>query len=320
MRIIKLGFLLFVFMYVTSCTEAFDMNLPNQTSKLIIDATITDGQPPYFVRLTLSKDAYNATHQYYDSMGNFSNDLFTPVLDGQIVISDNAGNVDTLIKDYTEGYHRFYNSSTESWDSTFYINNERGQQGYYRTTHLQGVAGNIYNLLVKWRGEEYFSTCKMPICPKIDSVTYHYTIGAEGKFDYYTPHIWFRDNPAIKNYYLFKTTGGGGVWSRSILSDEFISDKIAGLNVFQGESHDWWRNGYPKEGSYFKIEMYAVTQEVYEYYEALIGQFRSDGGIYTPTPASPPTNISGYVQGCFSASGFQMVEDVLPLKDTRNLN
>ena len=298
-----------------SCTEEFDLDLPEQEPKLIVDAMITDGEPPYFVRLTLSKNAFDKIYEYHDTAGYFINNQFSPTLDAQIIISDNAGNTDTLITDYTESYDYIYNPETQSWDSTFYVNNERGQKGYYRTQNLQGNANNTYTILIKWQGKEYTSTCTMPVCPKIDSVTYEYTIGEEGKSDYYVPHIWFKDNPNTRDYYLFKTYGGGGVWSRSILSDEFIDNEVAGLNVFQGESHDWWRNGYPMPGNYYRIEMYAITKEIYEYYEALIAQFCSDGGIYTPTPTSPPTSISGYSQGYFSTSGFQYVEDIMPYEE-----
>lgn len=305
---------LFIALFLLNCcTEEYNMNLPEQDSKIIIDAMITDGEPPYFVRLTLGKTAFGENFEYMDTSGCFVDKRFVPILNAQIIIADNVGNSDTLISDFSEQYDYTYNSETNEWDSSFVgIDNTRGESGYYRTTKLQGVPGNIYNISVLWKGEEYTSTCKMPTCPKIDSVTYEFTTGEVGKSDYYVPHIWFKDNPNTKDYYLFKTYGGAGVWSRSILSDEFINNNVIGLNVFQGESHNWWRNGYPMPGSEYRIEMYAVTKEIYEYYEALIAQFRSDGGIYTPTPTSPPSNISGNSQGVFCASGLQVVTDCIP--------
>ncbi len=307
---------IFIFLPVAiACTEDFDLNLSGQEPKLIIDAMITNGEAPYFVRLTLSKEAFDKTYEYEDSTGLIINHSFKPVTDAQIIISDNQGNVDTLVSDYAERYDYSYNPETQTWDSTLYIDNERGLKGYYRTQTLHGKAGHTYSLLVKWQGEEYTSLCTMPPCPKIDSISYEYISGEEGKYNYYLPYIWFKDNPDTKDYYLFKTYGGGGVWSRSILSDEFIQNEVTGLNVFQGESHDWWRNGYPMPGSYYRIEMYAITKEIYEYYEALIAQFRSDGGIYTPTPTSPASNITKHSQGYFSAAGFRYVEEMLPLED-----
>lgn len=304
---------LFIALFLLNCcTEEYNMNLPEQEPKIIIDAMITDGKPPYFVHLTLGKDAFGENFECLDNSDCYVDNRFVPVLNAQIIITDNVGISDTLLSDFLEQYEYTYNSETNKWDSTFVIDYARGQNGYYRTTKLQGVSGNTYNISVLWKGDEYTSTCTMPICPKIDSVTYEFTVGRVGKSDYYVPHIWFKDNPNTKDYYLFKTYGGAGVWSRSILSDEFINNNVTGLNVFQGESPDWWRNGYPMQGGEYKIEMYAITKEIYEYYEALIAQFRSDGGVYTPTPASPPTNISGNSQGFFSASGLQVVTDSIP--------
>ncbi len=152
----------------------------------------------------------------------------------------------------------------------------------------------------------------MPPVPKIDSLTYSYTLGATGKDGYYIPHIWFKDNPATKDYYLFSTTGSGGVWARAVLSDENIRTNIVGLDVFKGKSPDWWMIGYPSAGSFYKITMNSVTKEIFDYYKALISQFRNDGGVYTPSPASLPSNISNEALGYFRASTIQTVKNIMP--------
>jgi hypothetical protein len=107
---------------------------------------------------------------------------------------------------------------------------------------------------------------------------------------------------------------GSNVWSRAILSDEFISDKIMGIDVFKGEAIDYWRDAYPPEGLdiIYRIEMHSITEEIYDYYKALIAQIRNDGGVYTPTPASPPTNISNGALGYFRVSCVQIAEDIIP--------
>jgi hypothetical protein len=50
------------------------------------------------------------------------------------------------------------------------------------------------------------------------------------------------------------------------------------------------------------VNMYCISEPVYRYYYALSRQFYDDGGAFSPSPASPPTNINGGAQGCFSAA------------------
>jgi len=282
---------------LASCTEEFQLDTNNEKQLVIVDALITDGKPPYSIRLTTSSNLSNSS---------------LPILGASIIITDNYGNKDSLISEYTERYLYYYDGPSKK-DSTYYIDTQRGDEGYYRTQTLVGKPGVTYKINIKWQGEEYTSECYMPYCPKIDSVTYKLKKGAVGKSDVYIPHIWFKDNPETKDYYLFKTYGGGGAWSRSILSDELLSSDAQGLNVFQGESADWWRDSYPMPSSYYRIEMYSITEEVYNYYESLITQFRTDGGSYTPAPASPPTNIKGKTheaQGVFITAGMQIIENI----------
>ena len=73
-------------------------------------------------------------------------------------------------------------------------------------------------------------------------------------------------------------------------------------------------NAYPyvsEDGNlywdYF-IEMHSITKEAYDYYKALIQQFKTDGGGYSPSPASPPTNLDNGALGFFRASAVNRVD------------
>jgi hypothetical protein len=65
-------------------------------------------------------------------------------------------------------------------------------------------------------------------------------------------------------------------------------------------------------GSDFEIKMYSVTKEAYDFYKALISQFRNDGGVYSPTPASAPTNIDNNALGFFRASAVNVIKGKVP--------
>jgi hypothetical protein len=295
---------------VSGCTEKYDFKFPEQEPKLVVEGIVTNGPGPHYVRLTLSKSSFEMN--YNDSAGYSQfNDGYIPVLDATITISDDTGNTDTLIHSPDSAYRYFYwDEAGIQKDSVMDFNPTAHVFGYYQTNSFLGVPGKTYFLKILWKGKEYNSSCYMPPVPEIDSVTYEFTTGAIGKSDFYIPKIWFKDNTATEDYYLFKTEGM--VWGRSVLSDVNIKSNITGLNVFQGETQQWWLNGYPWSGWVYRIEMSSITKEIFDYYQALIMQFRNDGGIYTPSPASPPTNITNGAQGYFRASSVQVVQDTMP--------
>ncbi|HON19141.1 MAG TPA: DUF4249 family protein, partial [Salinivirgaceae bacterium] len=244
---------------------------------------------------------------------SYLSDGFEAVKDATVLIKYNDI-VDTLqlAPDSVFVYQRDLEGNI--YDSVLLPNRSGGAYGYYQSRNNIGFPGTLYILEVLWNGKLYTSQSRMPQAVSIDSVTYVYTQGEMGKPDYYLPHIWFRDNPATTDFYLFKTSGGG-VWGRAILSDKFISNEITGLNVFRGESPNWWMTGYPQSGAYYSIEMHSIPSEAFEYYRALISQFRNDGGVYTPSPASPPTNISNGALGLLMASTVAIVSGIMPYPD-----
>jgi len=293
------------------CTEEYDFEFPDQAPKLVVEGVVTNESGPYYVRLTLSKTTFELS--YNDSLGhNPFDDGYTPVLDATIIISDNHGETDTLIPspDSITFYNYWIFEGVNYGDTITEIIPNAHAFGYYQTNSLAGVPGNTYYLKILWKGSEYNSTCYMPPVPEVDSVTYEFRLGATGKSNFYVPNIWFKDNPATEDYYLFKTEGMA--WGRSVFSDVNIKSNITGLNVFQGETHEWWRNNYPWPSQNYRIEMSSITKEIYNYYHALIIQFRNDGGVYTPSPASPPTNITNGALGYFRASSLQIVQDTMP--------
>lgn len=307
---VKYFCIILVVLVSASCTEEFPVDFPEREPKLVVEAVVTDQPGPYYVRLTLSKSTF-ASQNYNDTINEqWLFDGFEPVLGAKVIISDSKGTIDTLVNspDSIYGFYRIIDGMRV--DSVLTINPQGHFLGYYQTRKLKGKPGNTYHLKIKWNNREYSSTCFMPPVPSIDSVTYSFTEGAPGKFNYYIPQIWFKDNPKTKDYYLF--TGIGGVTNGITLNDELINEKVSGLDVFKGVWLEWWTNSYPMPGMYYKIELNSVTKELYDYYNALVMQVRNDGGVYSPSPASPPSNISNGALGYFRASAVQIVEDTLP--------
>ncbi len=312
----QIAILIFSTVFLASCTEEYNLNLHPET-KLVIDAEITNGKPPYYTHLGMS--------------GAIESDLNQWVDDALIIISDDEGVVDTLIPaaDSVWGhYTRYTTQSGEDsiiWypvydnigviDSMLVFDYRLSTRCYFQTTKLQGKAGHTYFLKVEWRGHTYTSECTMPEAIKIDTLTHRQgskeTDGTDGDIAY----VWFHDNPNEDNYYVFKKgwneeplpySTGQYTWSVSIVSDELLQPGFKGMDLCSGVATESWRKDDWEFTTYpsMRLMMYSVTKEVYNYYSSLIDQIRYDGGVYTPAPASAPTNIQGGALGVFSAASF----------------
>ena len=308
--------IVFSCMLINACTEEFNLQLHPET-KMVIDAEITNGKPPYYTRLGMS--------------GSVESDLNKRVDDALVIISDDEGVVDTLIPATDSIWHHFtrYKAQTGEdsivWfpiydnigviDSMLVYDHRLSTQCYFQTTKLQGKAEHTYYLKVEWNGNTYTSKCTMPSAIKIDTITHRqgskFTDGTVGDI----PYVWIHDNPNEDNYYVFKKgwgeeplpySNGQYTWSVSIVSDEFLQPGFKGMDLCSGVATESWRKDdwrfdrFPEQ----KLMMYSVTKEVYDYYNSLINQIRYDGGVYTPSPASASTNIEGGALGLFNAASF----------------
>lgn len=281
-----------------SCTKDYDLQLKSDQSRLVVESTITNQKGPYMLYLTKSlvQMSFNAN----ESRANTEY-----VNDADIYITDiNQSVTDTLVKYWSKKRFMLDNANNpfiDPSDSIYYY-------GQYQTTKLKGIPGHTYSLTIKWQNQEYHAESYMPPVPPLDSVQFKFTEGAVGKSDYNIPLIYFKEPQNERNYYLFKTQAVYG-WPYSILSDEYLKNYVNGLDVCKGVTPDYWVTNYPYDfiDSYF-IEMHSITKEGYDYYKALIQQYKTDGGGYSPSPASPPTNLDNGALGFFRASAVNRVD------------
>ena len=320
----KILFVPVLFLLFVSCIKEFDLKLSNSEKLLVVDGLITNGNGPYFVRLTRSSNNLNTKYilpTNWDFENSFK-DSAEVVTNATVIISDNLGNCDTLIKvpQYYAGYVQFYNSNTHVWDSIYNPQLEERygiNKGFYRTTHIKGVAGRFYNLKILIENKEYYSQCFMPLLPKIDSLSYIKKISEIKGEPYYSPVIYFT-KPTETSYYLFnfwmnsplnppnKTSlpyiNSIGVFDYSIISTKLLNSYINGLDIQKGACVKRTMFEYPFSENEIVLTMNSITKESFEFYDNLIDQYNNDGGAFKPTPSSPVGNISNGALGFFRAS------------------
>lgn len=305
--------LLIIFIcFSPSCTEVYDLNLPEE-GRLVVDGLITNESGPYFIRLTESRNSL-----YYDPHADSTYSGYSGKLGGEaikdalVILSSDNGQTDTLIAGQDSIVEYIRNEKGEIIYTMVSQNLYGIKYGYYQTSSLKGEVGVNYFLKIIWKGKEYNASCLMPDLPSVDSITYNKVQAPVGKEDYFVPEIYFTEPQNEKNYYLFNFSSTNDVWGYSILSDEFLGEYVDGLDVFKGESIDWWRTAYPYAGELFTIRMESITKESFEFYRALINQFKNDGGSFSPSPVSPPTNVDNGGLGFFRASFVNIISGQMP--------
>ena len=304
-NIIKLILLVITSIITNSCINDFELDTGDSPLLVVIEGQI-DNDGNNYVRLTYSRsslltDSANNPFTYYNNA--------IPIKDALIEIKDNQG--------YSEIMKPIKISDNSDYNYPKF-------NGYYKAKNLVGKVGNTYYLTVIVAGKTYTAEAYMPPVPKIDSVGLQRVEGLPGKDFSRQPLIYFSEPQNKKNYYLTKICYreiapnatdtvkydincrlNGRVWNFSILDDRYLDSYVNGLNLNDGESPDGrdfnlYPDPYHLETP--ELQLYSLTKEAFEYYNALIKQFNNDGGVYQPSPASAPSNIKGGALGFFNAS------------------
>jgi hypothetical protein len=131
MKIYQYLIIIFLSTVVASCTRVVDLQLGDDTGRLVIEGNITNVKGLQSVKL--SKNVTFASTNTY------------PAVSGAVVtISDNTGNKYTLAET---------------------------PAGTYSINALAGIPGNSYTLNVATGGKSYLATSVLPAIVKLDSVT-----------------------------------------------------------------------------------------------------------------------------------------------------
>jgi hypothetical protein len=280
-----------------SCVKSIDLDISSDMEPiLVIDGQLTDLNSPYnnysnYVRLTWTRSN--------------SDRSVIPVDSALVIIISSRGERDTLVNEKKiKGK-----------------NDPKLFEGYYYPKNLVCSAGVNYHLSVQVKGRSYFADAKMMSVPKIDSIGLVYVKDVVSSFNGCIPLISFNEPQNERNYYLtqFCTSTYGrqtniyrlpcqwrsDLWNVAILNDEHLPPYVKELNINAGTTPSPTNVGWLDDGDYVAY-LYSLTPEAYRYYQTLIKSLQSDGGVYSPTPATAPTNI----ESKFPAAGFFNVSSV----------
>lgn len=236
----------------TACTEKIDLKLKNADPQVVIEGNLSDQPGPHYVIVTKSKR--------FDE-----NNTFAGVPDALVIISDDAGNTDTLTQPLLPGL--------------------------YLTSTMQGVVGRRYHLQVTVEGVTYesYSTMQPPV--DIDSVLVYEETNFQGETET-EAEIVVRDPLGVRNCYRVvsyrherPSTGF------NVQNDRLWDGKLRNFNVPDDDDL--------VAGDTLRVDLWSIDEQVHTYFD----QFNSNQNNFgaPAAPANPDPVFVPATLGYFSA-------------------
>lgn len=217
-----------------SCSEKIDLKLKNSEPRIVIESRLSDQSGPYSVVISKSR-LYNENNQ------------FETVPSALAVISDDAGNVDTL---------------TEV------------APGFHSTNFIQGVVGRTYQLSVTVEGTTYVSLCKMRPPVAIDSIVFSTETDFDGTVKNNAQMV-VRDPAGEENFYrLFSPSDG----YYNLHRDRLWDGKTRYFNIPRKDF---------LSGDTLEIELWSIDENVYNFFRTFDQNQNNFGAPAAPANPDP---------------------------------
>ncbi|MBS0010428.1 MAG: DUF4249 domain-containing protein [Bacteroidales bacterium] len=179
---------------------------------------------------------------------------------------------------------------------------ERGEvlehlgKGIYRGNIIAGLPGHTYTLVISSGDKEYRASSKLHSRPELLKLEYEeLDIPHYYEETIYSVRNVMVDDPFSENYYLLMHYRNG-----SLLNDHYSTYSDRFLNTDTLVYTDFRLNFY--RGDTVKVELYAIDQGVYNYFnlvnDMLVSAFSSS------TPFNPESNFGSGIMGYFMAASF----------------
>ncbi|WMN11946.1 DUF4249 family protein [Marivirga salinae] len=251
----KILSLVFAVLLSWSCQEVIDLDLEQSETRLVIEGEIVDKNSIQRIKISQSLN-------YYDT-GNMK-----PVSNAEISLLDAK---DNLISNF------IYNSE-DSLYQTF--------------DSLSLDVGSEYKIQISVNGELLEAKGEILENPTLDSIYYlseedlqnlGQPVIGEGYFMFVNGRL---NNEGIEYFKLDITVNdtlrnSRGALSNSVLTSEFFGKEFRSLPV----------PGSFEEKDTVDLELYTLNEDVYQYYVEFINLLFNDGGVFSPPPVNPSTNI-----------------------------
>jgi hypothetical protein len=257
--------MLFITLLAAGCEKTVELTYKSNQPRIIIEGNITNQAGPYVVRISKSV-ALSETGSY-------------PVInDAVVVMSDDAGNSETLL---AQG------------------------NGIYHTNTLSGIEGRTYTLTVTAENQTYAAQSTMPARIPFDSIKVE-EIVFTGETEYNLIPVYL-DPVAKGNIYRFVLSVNGKLINQHFVQNDEVKNGVVNTSRLEVNDDDLEL----KSGDLIGIKMQCVDTKVGLFYTtlALMGDSGPGGGT---TPNNPSNNFSNGALGLFSAHTEESKSAVIP--------
>ena len=254
--------------YLTSCEDVIELEVPTETPRLVIEASIdwekgTSGNGQS-IKLSMSTPYFNSFET-------------NPVTGASVKVTYDA-------------------------DGTVFHFADQNN-GWYTTTNFVPALNHTYTLEVVANGETYIAHEMLMPVPGIQEVDQ----SVEGGFDdeLLDVNVYFYDPVSETNFYLIKFKEQGDMYPTLFdLKDEFTNGNLmtAFYEKFDDEESD--EEAFVP-GDIVDIALYGISKQYYSYLHLLTEQEEYGGGPFSSTPVAVkgncinPAHPSNYAFGYF---------------------
>lgn len=178
-------------------------------------------------------------------------------------------------------------------------------ESYLPLNNVTGTIGELYELHVIIDGKEYVSEGRLLEPPVLDSLTYAFqedrVFREEGYYLTLYGKIPFIDD----NNYRIRIIRNDTLLNRR--SDYLLFDDSFGTSILD---RGFELSGFAfNEGDRVRLELFRLNLDVYDYLSQLVNLLFNDGGLFSPPPQNPVSNIrplngEGDVLGYFMVSPY----------------
>lgn len=260
---------------LVSCEKVVTIDLEQTEIKLTVDGLLTNQMKKHVVKLTSSIDFYGSE--------------IPRVTNASVQVVDEVGTV------YT------YSHNPEAIDTLAGF--------YFSDIPYQGQVGQGYTLNINFNGMTFSATDTLKPVSPIDSlgiqIDQQAVDDSENDGEIYQVILYANEPQDTKDFYYFR------FYRDSVLetsNNVYVFDDVAIGSL----------DGIPspilfREGELAGVEIYSLTREQYVFFTDLNNILNNDGGMFSPPPANPRTNISNGALGHWQVSAVTEGEILIEL-------
>jgi hypothetical protein len=217
---------------------------------------------------------------------------------------------------YSRSYYDLEGSDVVDNAEVFIINETANQRISFRFVNQTGTylpintqaarIGDVYTLHVRIGENEYFSTGRVLEPPTLDSIAVDFNEERLFREEGYYLTLYGDIPFEVDNYYRIRVIRNDTILNRR--NDYLLFDDTFGTQIL---NRGFELNGFAfRQNDRVRLELFRLNRGAFNYLNELVGLLFNDGGLFSPPPQNPTSNIS-VVKGKGEVMGYFMVSPVV---------